>query len=86
MKLSLPFWGVIVGVTICLPGLAGITYFERHEVYWGNGDFWNWMPVSVIAACLGAFVMVASFIVGLISGKAAHPRDRDGQDTNQSKG
>jgi hypothetical protein len=76
MKLSRPFWIVIVGAAMCLAGTAGIYYFLLFPEYWNSSRFWSWNPVIVIAVCLGIILIFAALIFGLVSGLIAHFRRR----------
>ena len=70
--MSKPFWGVVFGAAICLAGIVGVVYFLYFPQEWGDARFWNWMPISALAVCLGVVVIFTSLIVGFIS----HFRDK----------
>jgi hypothetical protein len=75
MKLSRSFWVVITGAAICLAGIAGIAFFLFFPEYW-NGSHFIWMPISQLAVALGTVLILASLIIGLVSGFITHLRRR----------
>lgn len=52
---------------ICLLGILGVTYFNIFPDRWGGGSFWRWMPISVIAVCVGVVLIAVSLFIGFVS-------------------
>ena len=81
MRLSRSFWAVVIGATICLVGMAGISYFNYiAPELWGGGSFDFWLPICVIAVCLGMVVICASLVFGFVSGLVRHLRHQHEKD------
>lgn len=61
---------------MCLGGLFGIVYFLYFPVKWGNSQFMQWMPLSLLAVGLGILLLLSSFIAGLICGSIDSRRQK----------